>query len=146
MLVAALCLWAATAQAQTAREVQIQAVGVLRSDEYVGGGLGFALRSPGRTRVAVAASLGAAQQAVALRGDLLLSYHLLPFRRSGVTPYAGGGLSVLVVRSQADPYLMLVVGVEAAPLGRTGWFLEGGIAGGVRFAGGWRVRWGGRVR
>ena len=132
--------------AQTAGEFQVQAVGVARADPFVGGGVGFALRSPRRTRLGMGAAVGAVEGAVAARGDLLLSYHLLPNRRRGVTPYAGGGLSVLLVGGRADPYLMLVAGVEAAPGARRGWFLEGGIAGGVRVAAGWRFRWGGRIR
>jgi hypothetical protein len=37
-------------------------------------------------------------------------------------------------------YLLLGLGVEAAPGGRHGWWLEAGAGGGVRIALGWRWR------
>jgi hypothetical protein len=38
-------------------------------------------------------------------------------------------------------YLVLTLGLEASPGGRTGWFLEAGVGGGARIAAGWRRRW-----
>jgi hypothetical protein len=141
---AVLLVVASPLQAQAIREFQLQTVGVLRRDEFIGAGVGVAVRPTGRTRFAVSGTAGASDGALALRAEVLLSYHLFPFRRAGVTPYAGGGVSTLVVRDRASPYLTLTLGVESAPAGRSGWFLEAGVAGGARLAGGWRVRWGGR--
>jgi hypothetical protein len=38
-------------------------------------------------------------------------------------------------------YVVLLIGVETTPGRRTGWYAEAGLAGGVRIAAGFRVRW-----
>ncbi len=74
------------------------------------------------------------------RASVAVSYHLRPFARQGVSPYAGGGLSV-VMTSSAQEYLVLLLGVESTPGSSRGWFIEAGVAGGVLVAGGFRLRW-----
>jgi hypothetical protein len=72
----------------------------------------------------------------------MLSYHLNPYRRRGVTPYAGGGVAVVLTSDASSEYIVLVLGVESNPGGRWGWFAEVGVAGGLRLALGARLRTG----
>ena len=140
-IVAACLTVPSVAGAQAAREVQVHGAGVFASQDFIGGGLGAALRSRGRARADLAVSVGAVDGAVAGRGELVLSYHLSPYRRRGLAPYAGGGIAVQVHDGDTAEYIVLLLGVESAPMRRTGWFAEVGFAGGVRVVGGFRVRW-----
>ena len=54
--------------------------------------------------------------------------------------YGGGGVAVLADRRDADAFIVLYVGIEAAPGAGSGWFAELGVGGGVRAAVGWRLR------
>jgi len=74
-----------------------------------------------------------------LRAEGVFAYLLNPFRRSGVSPYAGGGVAIQAWSDRDSEYLMLFVGVDARPASRMGWFAEVGVAGGIRAALG--VRW-----
>ncbi len=69
-----------------------------------------------------------------------MSYHLSPFRQRGVTPYAGGGATITFSDVESSEYILLVAGVESSPGGRRGWFVEVGLAGGLRLAAGLRLR------
>jgi hypothetical protein len=121
--------------------LQVQALGTFADRDFLGAGLGGALRSGGRARVALTLHVGDLEGAVAGRGELIASYHLNPFRRRGVTPYAGGGVTVGVADDDVFEYVVLLIGVETTPGRRTGWYAEVGLAGGVRIAVGFRVRW-----
>lgn len=136
--------------AQSARELQVQAVGSLASARFVGGGLGFALRSQGRTRLGLTLSAGDLSEhpeggerthSLAGRGELMASYHVNPYKRSGFAPYAGGGLAITATSDEMEEYVLLVIGVEGAPGGPRGWFVETGVGGGVRVSAGYRIRW-----
>lgn len=127
--------------AQGGREVQFHGTGVFAGTTFIGGGIGAALRSAGHGRAGMAVSAGSLDGAFAGRGELVLSYHLAPYRRRGVSPYAGGGVAVMVTKGDTAEYLVLLVGLESAPGRRTGWFAEVGVAGGVRAVAGMRVRW-----
>lgn len=140
-VVAASLLVPAGVEAQAARELQVHGTGVIADAAFVGGGLGVALRSSGRARADLALSAGAVGGEAAGRGELVLSYHLMPYRRRGVAPYAGGGVAVQLSGGDTAEYIVLLLGVESAPMRRTGWFAEVGFAGGVRVVGGVRVRW-----
>ncbi len=137
-------------EAQSARELQLQGVGAFASTRFLGGGLGFALRSQGRTRVGLSVSAGdlsrrsdGGERAHTFGGrvELMASYHVNPYKRSGVAPYAGGGVAVAATSDEMFEYVLLVFGLETAPGGRTGWFTELGIGGGVRVSAGYRLRW-----
>ena len=145
-LIAGLVLLPGALGAQAARELQIQGTGVVTATQFFGAGLGFALRSGGRTRVGLSIAVGDVQGALGGRGDILLSYHLLPYRRRGVTPYAGGGVSVVATSDQTAEYLVIMVGVEATPGRSSGWFIEGGLGGGVLINAGMRLRFRSRRR
>lgn len=121
-------------------EWQVHGVAIVTGSEYRGGGVGLGYRTPGRLRLGVAAALGQADSVVAGRGEAALAYHVNPFGRRGLAPYVGGGLAVTVSEHTATEYLVVFLGVEANPGGTFGWFVEGGLAGGARFAVGLRLR------
>ncbi|NIM52117.1 MAG: hypothetical protein GTN62_13160 [Gemmatimonadales bacterium] len=140
LLVGALACLGGPLQAQAARELQVQGVVTATATRFIGGGVGFALRTAGRMRVGLMVSAGDMEGAVAGRGEALLSYHLSPFKRRGVTPYVGGGVAVTATRDASEEYLLLVLGVESRPGSSAGWFAEAGVAGGVRVSLGFRLR------
>jgi hypothetical protein len=126
--------------AQSTLEFQVQGVGVASGTQFYGGGVGAALRPAGHMRFGLTASIGDLEGILGGRGTLQVTYHLEPFRRRGVTPYAGGGVSMLVA-SDTREYLVLLLGVESGPFSPRGWFVEAGITGGVFISAGIRLRW-----
>jgi hypothetical protein len=145
LLLAGLLVAADSLAAQGTLEVQAQGVATITAREFAGGGLGAAYRTGGRTRVGLLVSLGSSHQddgswAFAGRGEALVSYHLNPYKRRGFTPYAGGGISLTLNQQDNTQYLLLVLGVESNPGGRTGVFADVGIAGGLRLSVGFQVR------
>ncbi len=128
------------AQAQAARELQLQGLATVTGARFLGGGLGVGLRSRGRTRAGLTVSAGDVDGRFGGRVELLLSYHANPFKRHGVTPYAAGGAAVTVTGSESAEYIVLAIGMETNPGGRAGWFAELGVAGGVRVSSGLRLR------
>jgi hypothetical protein len=131
-------------RAQGRHEVQVQAVATATAEQYIGGGVGYAYRTVGRVRLGLLVSAGSWEGDPAGRAEGLVSYHLSPFRRRGVTPYAGGGATVTFTDAESSEVILLVVGVESRPGGRRGWFVEAGLAGGLRLAAGLRWRFGSR--
>jgi hypothetical protein len=56
--------------------------------------------------------------------------------------YAGFGGAFTARRgSPGQGFLAVLLGVEQMPGRRQGWYAELGLAGGVRAAAGWRMRW-----
>ena len=138
-VVTALALWAAPASAQIAREVGAQAVFTARDPVVLTGGIYAAVRTARRARLAVTAGAGATADEFVIRGELLGHFLLNPgaSHRPGV--YAGGGIAA-VAGAEEQGYVVLLVGVESAPGGRSGWALEAGLGGGVRVSASWRWR------
>jgi hypothetical protein len=134
------CASAAAGQMPVGREVGIQAFATLAAPSFAGGALSVAWRPGGRTRLALLAAAGARDGSLAARGEALLHYLIAPNRRRGLGFYGLGGLAGVTGRGDAA-YLVLGLGVESAPGGRSGWMLEGGVGGGVRLSAGWRYRW-----
>lgn len=138
-------------EGQAARELQLQAVGTFASTRILGGGVGFALRSQGRTRLGLSVSGGDISQVPADSGarthtfggraELMASYHVNPFKRSGLAPYGGGGVAIAATADDMFEYVLLVIGIETSPGGASGWFAELGLGGGVRVSAGFRARW-----
>lgn len=128
------------AWAQRATEFQMHGLGTFGDDQFWGGGLGIALRSQGRMRAGIYTSVGAFEGEVAVRPEGILSFHLNPYRRSGVSPYAGGGIALLLIRDASREYIVGVIGIEWRPGTGSGWFVEAGIGGGVRLALGHQLR------
>jgi hypothetical protein len=141
LVVGAILLSPSPVSGQSARELQVHGAGVFAGTTLVGGGIGFGLRSFGHARADIAVTAGAVDGEVGGRGELVLSYHLAPYRRRGIAPYAGGGVAVQATADDVAEYVVLLIGVESAPVRRTGWFAEVGVAGGVRAVAGVRVRW-----
>lgn len=139
LCVALLVTAAPAVDAQYTLELQVHGVGVVTGTQFYGGGLGAALRPAGHTRIGLTASIGDLVGTLGGRGTLQVTYHLEPFRRRGVTPYAGGGVSLLVA-SDTREYLVLLLGVESGPFSPRGWFVEVGITGGVFVSAGVRLR------
>jgi hypothetical protein len=140
---AALALVAAPApcRAQRIGELQVWGVAAASKPAFYGAGLGYGSRDLDRTRVAGALAAGAyGDGRFGARADLSFEFLLDPRARSGAALYGGGGLTLAVERGHVTPYLLLVLGVEHAPGGRGGTFLEVGVGGGARVALGYRWR------
>jgi hypothetical protein len=104
------------------------------------GGVSAGLRTSRRTRVSVAAGVGAVDGEVAWRGELLAHFLLSPGRRRGAGFYGAGGVAV-VGGPVEQGYVVLTLGLEERPGARSGWFVEAGVGGGARLAAGYRWRW-----
>ncbi len=130
------------AQAQGWREVQAWGVAVASEPAVLAGGLGIAWRDRGRTRIGVALAGGATDEgAPAGRAEVTWHFLLDPARRSGVALYGGGGLALAIVEGDVlRPRVQLAMGLDWAPAGSSGAFLEAGVGGGGRLAAGVRFR------
>lgn len=129
-------------EGQEPHGLELAATGAVVVTDPVFAGAGFqgAVRPGGRSRLVVGVLPGMIEDRFALRGELVAHFLLSPGARRGVGFYGLGGVAGLTgPRKRA--YLMLGVGVEANPGGRSGWMLEAGVGGGVRIAAGWRWRW-----
>lgn len=117
----------------------MQAVFAAQEPEIFTGGLYAAMRTARRARIAVTAGAGTAADELAVRGELLGHFLLNPSaaRRPGV--YAGGGVAVVAGPGEQG-YVVLLVGLEGAPGGRSGWAVEAGLGGGLRVSASWRWR------
>ena len=130
----------AAAQRRHVRELGLEGVVLASDPAMVLGGVYGAIRTSARTRVALTASAGAVDDAFAWRGELLAHFLLNPrsVRKAGV--YGGGGVAIAGSRGEEQGYAVILLGIEARPGSRNGWFLEAGLGGGFRAAAGWRWR------
>lgn len=137
-VVAALLCFPSGLGAQVRREVQAAVVATTAAPFAVTAGPGMALRIGRRDRLVGWAGLGVADGRFAARGEGAYHFLLSPeSRAAGI--YLGGGIAAAL----ADGWrglLIGVVGIEAAPGARQGWFAEAGFGGGVRLAAGFRWR------
>ncbi len=115
-------------------------VATVTARHYVGAGVGASVALGGRLRLGALATLGHAEGGLATRDELMVTFHLTPYRRRGVAAYAGAGAAVLGASAGGAEYMVLVLGLEAHPARAAGWFVEGGVGGGVRLAAGYRWR------
>ncbi len=130
---------AAPLPAQQVPEAGVQVLGTASDPELlVGGGYG-ALRMSRRFRISAAVGVGGSGGEAAWRGELLAHFLLAPGRRDGVGGYVAGGVAA-VGGGKDEGYMVLTLGVESRPRSRSGWFLEGGVGGGVRVGAGYRWR------
>lgn len=134
-----LLMEAEPAAAQRARELGLHAVLTAQDAELVAGGIYGAIRTTRRTRLAFTAAAGSAGDEFVARGEILGHFLLSPASR-GIGVYGGGGIAG-IAGSGEEGFLVLLIGVEQAPGGSSGWYLEGGLGGGVRIAAGYRWRW-----
>ncbi len=131
------------ARAQGVQEGQAWAVAVASRPGLYAAGVGLAWRNDGRLRIAPSVAMGAyGDGRFGGRADLAVHFLLDPWKQSGAAVYGGGGFSLAMgdTRSRTAAYAMLVIGVESAPGGRGGSFVELGVGGGVRLAVGYRWR------
>ena len=134
----ALGLGPAPLQAQKGVEGGLHALATFADFTFAGGGAHLSLRPGGRTRFTLTASAGVIEEEFAARGESTAQFLLNPAsRRYGF--YAGGGVAG-VTGAVDEAYLLLVLGLETAPGGASGWVIESGIGGGVRILVGYRWR------
>jgi hypothetical protein len=140
-LVPVLIAAAGPVPAQAVRETQLWGVAAASKPALYAAGLGLAWRDEQRIRVAPAVALGSFSDGrFGARADLAIHFLLDPAKRAGGAIYGGGGLSAAVGGGRVTPYALLVLGVEGAPGGGGGSFMEIGVGGGVRLAIGYRWR------
>jgi hypothetical protein len=132
-------LWARPAAGQRVAELGVQALVTTANPALAAAGVYGALRVSQRVRFCVTGSGGVAAGDVAGRGELLGHFLFDPTAPRGAGAYAGGGVGG-VVGALDEGYLVLLLGVEARPGGRSGWSAELGIGGGLRIAAGYRWR------
>jgi hypothetical protein len=135
--------WAGRAAAQGVREAGVQALVTTASPALLTGGVYAAVRPSLRTRIAVTVGAGVADGRAAGRAELLAHFLLSPTARGRPGAYLGAGVAG-VAGAVDEGYVMVLVGVEAAPAGGSGWAVEAGAGGGLRLTAGWRWRWRGR--
>jgi len=125
----------------TATEAGVGGVAVFAARDFVGGGVGVGRRVSAQTRVAVFGAGGTFATQPAGRLEATVQFLLTPAARAGAGLYGGTGFAVETARDRHGvAYLVAVIGAEAAPGRRAGWYLELGLGGGVRGAVGWRWR------
>lgn len=133
-------LFSAAAAARQQTVAQAHALATVADESAIGVGLGLGFIGSGRLGGLGGLSVVRYRDAFAVRGELTVSLHLDPGRRSGVSPYAAAGAAFLGTPDGAKEYVVFVIGVEAAPRIRRRWFIEVGLGGGIRTAVGLRWR------
>ncbi|HEU5170501.1 MAG TPA: hypothetical protein VFU46_08180 [Gemmatimonadales bacterium] len=126
--------------AQRVAELGVQGLIATSQPVLAVGGIYGALRVSGRVRLAATAGAGAAGGDAAGRAELLAHFMLNPAAARGAAVYAGGGVAA-VAGPLEEGYLVVLLGIEAAPGRNSGWALEAGVGGGVRVTAGYRWRW-----
>jgi hypothetical protein len=130
---------ATAAAAQQVRELGVMGIATASDPGLVVGGVSAGLRTSRRTRVSVAAGVGASDGGLAWRGELLAHFLLSPRRRHGAGLYGAGGVAA-VGGPVEQGYMVLTLGLEGRPGAPSGWFVEAGVGGGARLAAGYRWR------
>jgi hypothetical protein len=126
------------AHAQRSVETGVHGLATFADYTFAGGGRHLGLRPGGRTRFVLTVTPGVADETFALRGESTAQFMLNPgSRQRGF--YAGGGLAG-ITGPVDEAWLLLVVGMETSPGGRSSWVVETGIGGGVRVLLGYRWR------
>ncbi len=141
VLGAAACLLLAVAplNGQAFFELGAQGVVLARDPALLAGGVHGAVRTTLRTRFMATLSGGSLDGDLVGRVEGLGHFLLNPLDPSGVGLYGGGGLGLEFLEGNRG-YIVLLLGLEGSPGGRSGWFLEGGWGGGPRLSAGWRWR------
>jgi hypothetical protein len=110
-----------------------------RADAIISGrsaihvGAGVAWRTGTYLRSGVEAGIGATEEGVSGRIDVVNRFHLDPFRESRWAPYAGGGLSARFEdNSESRLYLLVLFGVDGPAKRGLSTSFEAGFGGGAR--------------
>ncbi len=125
--------------AQSVPEAQLHALGIATARTFFGGGAGIAIRPRGRLRLALTGTAGRSEGRVAGRVEVVATFSVTRAGR-GLGVYGGGGAAVTWRSGERREWMLLVVGIESSPARSAGWFLEGGVGGGLRAAAGIRLR------
>jgi hypothetical protein len=138
---AALAATPVRAQALTATEAGVGAMLVLAHRSFWGPELAVARRPGTQGRFAFTLAGGDYEGALGIRVAADAQLLLRPGERARPGPYAGLGLAFVGAEgTRGAGYLTALVGVEAAPGRRQGWYAELGLGGGVRLSLGRRFR------
>ncbi|HKW40754.1 MAG TPA: hypothetical protein VJN39_05855 [Gemmatimonadales bacterium] len=114
---------------------------MLAHHAFWGGELGIARRPGGQGRFAFTAAGGDYERALGVRIEATAQFLLQPGDRRGTGPYGGLGLAFVGAGgARGASYLTALLGLEAAPGARRGWYVELGLGGGVRLVAGQRFR------
>jgi hypothetical protein len=128
------------AAAQRGWDAHVHALALVRDSTLLAGGVGGGLRMGRGLRIGATLSGGGlVEGGAAGRGEAMLAYHLSPPREGSVGAYAGAGIAGEVHGGDVRGLIIALLGVEARPWGRGGWFVEAGVGGGVRLAAGYRA-------
>jgi hypothetical protein len=127
---------------QTVREFGPQITITTANPTAVVGGLYGAIRPDRRLRLAANAGVGVQGDGVAWRLEALGHFQLNP-TSLGTGVYGGAGVAV-AGGTATKGYLVVLLGIEAAPGGPSGWAVELGVGGGVRIGASYRWRRDGR--
>jgi len=125
--------------AQRMFELGVQGIATAADPAVGAAGLYGAIRTSLRTRVSAALAAGVSDGDAAWRGELLAHFLLNPTKRQGAGVYGAGGVAV-AGGPVKQGYVVLTLGIEGRPGGRSGWFAEAGVGGGARLAMGYRWR------
>ncbi len=134
-----LAAYAPMVEAQRIQEIGVHSTLTTADPTTWVGGVYGALRPSSRVRVAAQLGAGVAGDAFGWRGEVLWHFLLKPRERRGLGVYGGGGVAV-AGGPDTEGFVVVVIGLEARPGARSGWALEVGIGGGVRFSVGYRWR------
>jgi len=114
---------------------------VMAHHSFWGPELGVARRPGAQGRFALTLAAGDYEGALGVRVAADAQLLLRPGERVGPGPYGGLGLAFVgAAGARGAGYLTALVGVEAAPGRRQGWYAELGLGGGVRLSLGRRFR------
>jgi hypothetical protein len=97
------------------------------------------LRVSPRTRLSGSVGAGVSAGELAWRGEVLGHFLFSPEERRGPGFYLAGGLAG-VDRGPSQGYVVLTLGLEDRPSGKSGWAVELGVGGGLRLAAAYRRR------
>lgn len=128
------------AQSERGFEAGVHGLAVMQDPEWLGGGVYAGWRPGGKARLALTINAGSVDRRFSGRGELLAHFVLTPEKKKGLGMYGLGGIAGVTGRRDQG-YLVLGLGLERSPGGRSGWAIEAGVGGGVRLSAGWRWRW-----
>jgi hypothetical protein len=129
-------------QQLTATELSLGGASAIARETFIGGELGLARRTSNESRVALAVAGGSVASQAAGRAQLTLQLLVNPAVRAGVGLYGGLGAAFSARQGAAGQgFVAVLLGLEGAPGRSQSWYAEVGLAGGVRAAAGWRMRW-----
>ena len=131
--IAALVASLAVASTASAQLPLARVDAIIAHTSAVHAGAGVAWRTGTYLRSGLEAAVGASQDGISGRLDLVNRFHLDPFRESRWAPYAGGGLSTRFDDDrESRVYLLVLFGVDGPAKRGLSTSFEAGFGGGGR--------------